>query len=192
MLRGNNPKKSAVLLICLALILAVTAGGTLALLQDREDPLQNLFTPSKVTTKVDETLDGSVKRTVRIQNTGTTDAWIRAAVVITWQDERGNVFGQAPQAGVDYTAWTPGTGWRLGNDDFFYYTRPVASGDFTGALIESISPVGNPPADGYFLNVEVIGSGIQHKPAQVFEEKWTSSGLTVSDADPNPMNWKLE
>lgn len=184
--------KSVALLVSLLLILTVTIGGTIAFLMDSDGPLQNLFNPSEVTTYVDETLDGATKKDVKIQNTGDTEAWIRVAVVVTWQDKDGNVYGQAPVAETNYTAWTPGKDWLAGDDDFYYYKYPIAAGATTAnALISSIAPVGNPPAEGYYLTVEIIGSGIQSKPANVFNTEWASSGLTVDDNNDDPMQWAL-
>ena len=183
--------KSAALLVSLLLLLTVTVGGTIAFLMDSDGPLDNLFNPSKVTTKVEETLSGNTKKDVYIKNTGDTDAWIRAAVVVTWQDAAGNVYGQAPVEGTNYDI-TWGTGWATGDDGFYYWTSPVkAETGVTGDLIETISPKGNPPADGYYLTVEIIGSGIQNKPAKVFHTEWASSGLTVNDAKDDPMQWTL-
>lgn len=183
--------KSTALLVSLLLLLTVTVGGTIAFLMDSYGPLNNLFNSSQVTTKVEETLSGNTKKDVYIQNTGDTDAWIRAAVVVTWQDADGNVYGQAPVEGTNYDI-TWGTGWETGDDGFYYWTSPVAAKTgVTGDLIETISPVGNPPADGYYLTVEIIGSGIQNKPANVFNTKWASSGLTVNDSNDDPMQWTL-
>ena len=183
--------KSIALLVSLLLIATVTVGGTIAFLMDSDGPLHNLFNPSEVTTEVKETVSGTTKSDVYIQNTGDTDAWIRAAVVVTWQDEAGNVYGQKPVAGTDYTI-TWGTGWEPGTDGFYYRTSPVAAKTgVTGDLIESISPVdGKAPAD-YYLTVEIIGSGIQNKPAKVFNDEWASSGLKVNDNDTDPMQWTL-
>ena len=183
--------KSAALLVSLLLLLTVTVGGTIAFLMDSDGPLNNLFTPSQVTTKVEETLSGGIKQDVYIKNTGDTDAWIRAAVVVTWQDADGNVYGQAPVEGTDYVI-TWGTGWAPRDDGFYYWTSPVkAETGVTGDLIETISPTGDPPADGYYLTVEIIGSGIQNKPAKVFNTEWASSGLRVNDANDDPMQWTL-
>lgn len=190
--KSRRTRKSAALLVSLLLLLTVTIGGTIAFLMDSDGPLHNLFNPSQVTTKVEETLSGGTKEKVYIQNTGDTDAWIRVAVVVTWQDEEGNVYGQTPKAGTNYTAWNPGTDWVLGMDGFYYYKKPVASGLSTGVLIDSIAPIGNPPADGYYLTVEIIGSGIQNKPASVFDTEWSSSGLTVDDSNDDPKQWILK
>lgn len=171
--------KSAALLVSLLLLLTVTVGGTIAFLMDSDGPLNNLFNPSQVTTKVEETLSGNTKEDVYITNTGDTDAWIRAAVVITWQDSEGNVYGQAPVKGTDYTI-TWGNEWLSGKDGFYYWPNPVvANGGKTGNLIASCTAnrtvtVGETT---YYLTVEIIGSGIQSKPISVFYAEWAESSM---------------
>lgn len=193
--------KSAALLVSLLLLLTVTVGGTIAFLMDTDGPLHNQFNPSKVTTKVEETLSGKIKKDVYIKNTGDTDAWIRAAVVVTWQDADGNVYGQLPVKDDDYEMKlnvVNKNGWLLGNDGFYYWYEPVtANGGQTGILIDSCESkntltVGTgDDAVTYYLTVEIIGSGIQNKPAKVFNTEWASSGLKVNDADDDPMQWTL-
>ena len=171
--------KSIALLASLLLIIGVTVGGTIAFLMDTVGPLQNLFTPSQVTTEVEETLDGTTKSDVYIKNTGNTEAWIRAAVVVTWKNANGDVYGKAPVLNTDYEI-TWGTGWVTGADGFYYWKSPVAAdGGVTGDLIESCTSKNLAP-EGYYLTVEIIGSGIQSKPARVFNTEWASSGLAVN------------
>ena len=175
--RKRTAKASAVL-IAMLLLGCLAVGGTVAFLMDTDGPLKNLFQPSQVITEVDETLSGNTKSNVRIRNSGNTDAWIRAAVVVTWQDKDGKVYGKAPVENTDYEIeW--GTGWLKGADGFYYWKDPVASGGETGDLIESCTSKGTPP-NGYYLTVEIIGSGIQSKPVWVFNTEWASSGLTAN------------
>ena len=195
MYRGKHHKrshrrsgKSVALLVSLLLIIGVIAAGTSAFLLDSAGPLHNIFNPSEITTTVVEELDGTTKKNITIKNTGDTEAWIRAAVVITWQDKNGNVYGQFPVAGTDYTISynesaqkTPEGKWLKGQDGFWYWSNPVASQNNTGVLITSCTPNVIPPADGYYLTVEIIGSAIQSKPSNVFNTEWASSGLKVSD-----------
>lgn len=197
MKRKKQTVKPSALLVSLLLLLTVTVGGTLAFLLDSSGPITNVFTPSQVTTKVDESFNGSVKSNVRIRNTGDTAAWIRAAVVITWQDADGNVYGKAPVANEDYTiSYDLVSGWEKGDDGFYYWTKPVAAtsegeASYTGILISQCKPFEDKVPEGYYLTVEILGSGIQSKPADAFETAWTSSGLKVDTADEDPMNWKL-
>lgn len=179
--------KSAALLVSLLLLLTVTVGGTIAFLMDSDGPLHNLFNPSKVTTYVDETVSGNTKSNVSIKNTGDTTAWIRAAIVVTWQDAEGNVYGQLPVEGTDYSMKlnvVDKDGWLKGDDGFYYWYLPVksqkedANDCNTGVLIDECTYKENAP-EGYALTVEIIGSGIQSVPETVFNTEWESSGLQV-------------
>lgn len=177
--KKRRMKKSVALAVSLVLLLVFGVGGTLAFLVDETRPLKNLFTPSQVKTEVTETLDGSTKSNVKVKNTGNTTAWIRAAVVITWQDAEGNVYGALPVEGTDYSISYNKTGWLTGADGFYYYTNPVESQAETDVLIKSCTYTANAP-EGYSLCVEIVCGGIQYKPASVFTDNWSSSGLTVS------------
>lgn len=201
MKRKKQTVKPSALLVSLLLLLTVTIGGTLAFLLDSSDPITNVFTPSKVTTEVEEEFDGKVKKNVKIQNTGDTEAWIRAAVVITWQDKDSNVYGQAPKpcetancdhanCGCDYViTWNiaeqtnPAGQWVLAADGFYYWNRPVAGGASTGFLIEECKPLRELKVGDttYYLTVEILGSGIQSVPASVVTTEWSSGVSGVTD-----------
>ena len=172
-LKKGTTKKAAVLLAAQVLAIVAVVGATVAFLVVKSDEIVNLFTPSEVTCKVEETLSGTIKSNVYIQNTGDTEAYIRAAVIVTWQDANGNVYGQKPVKDVDYTiVFATNTGWIEGTDGFYYYTKIVApddkdddtKADQTGVLIETCTSKETSPAIGYYLNVEIIASAIQSKP----------------------------
>lgn len=206
MKKKTNHRKFAALLVSLCLLLTTALAGTIAFLVAGSETVVNTFEPSEVTCKVEETITNNVKSNVTVKNTGDTDAWIRASVVVTWQDEKGNVYGQAPVANTDYTITynvSKNIGkdvWVKGTDGFYYWTSPVPAVDdpetkevdetLTGVLITSCSYNANAP-EGYHLAVEIIGSGIQSKPASVFNTEWASSGLKVNDSNTDPMQWTL-
>lgn len=194
-------KKSLAMLVSLILVLCVTVGGTLAFLIDITEPVENTFTPSKVTTTVEEDIDNGVKTNVKITNTGDTAAYIRAAVVVTWQDANGNVYGMAPKActatncdhtacGKDYAiAYDLANGWKLAKDGFYYWKYPVSGSKVennqtvyssTGVLITSCKPISGAAPQNYALAVEIIGSGIQSVPTSVVTTEW-SSGVSSVD-----------
>lgn len=179
---GKQKRKAVALLVCLTLAATVTVGGTLAFLVTKTDSIINIFTPAKVTVTVEEKFDNA-KENVQIKNIGTTDAWIRAAVVITWKDADGNLYGVPPVENTDYTIeWSLNTGWVEGNDGYYYWTKPVAPNQLTGILITKCEYKENQAPAGYYLNVDVVASGLQSKPNSVFNDKWsTSSGLTASN-----------
>ena len=190
--------KSKAMLVSLLLIIGITVGGTLAYIVADSGPVKNTFTPSEVTTPVDEDVSNGVKTSVRIKNTGDTTAYIRTAVVITWQDKNGNILGEKPVEDTDYdidyaNVVEPGANrWIKGADGFYYWTSPVLSEDetstncMTGVLINSCEAkqtktIGTgADAVTYSLAVEIIGSGIQSVPASVVVEEWSSGVSSVS------------
>lgn len=190
--------KSKAMLVSLLLIIGITVGGTLAYIVADSGPVKNTFTPSEVTTTVDEDVSNGVKTSVRIKNTGDTTAYIRTAVVITWQDKNGNILGEKPVEDTDYdidyaNVVEPGANrWIKGADGFYYWTSPVLSENetstncMTGVLINSCKAkqtktIGTgADAVTYSLAVEIIGSGIQSVPASVVVEEWSSGVSSVS------------
>ncbi len=173
-------KKTILLLVSAVLVLTAAVGTTLAYLIAGAGPVTNTFTPTKITTEVKEDIENGVKNNVRIQNTGTTDAYIRAAVIVTWQDVQGNVYGQKPVDGEDYSIiwWNEGED-NQNNDDwfekdgFYYHKKTVAAGGETSVLFTACSPIRTAPDDRYSLNVEILGSGIQSQPSTAVAEAWT-------------------
>lgn len=177
-------KNAAMLIPALALLLTLSVGGTVAFLVAKGNPVRNEFTPSAVSCQVVEgTFNGDTKADVAVQNTGDTEAYIRAAIVVTWKAaEGGNIYAVKPKENVDYTITLNDTDWVLGSDGFYYHKKPVAAGKETQVLIETCSPVGGKVPAGYGLNVEIIGSAIQSVPDSVVTSVW-SSGVRGVTAD---------
>ena len=175
--RQRRNHKGLMALVALVLIICCTAGGTVAWLATSSGPVTNTFTPSKVTTAVNETFKDGVKSDVKIQNTGNTDAYIRATYVVNWAKDGADgtngttntVYAGKPTAGTDYIIDLNTTDWFLGSDGFYYYEKIVApygtsdDKDKTKPLINSCTEVeGRTPA-GYHLQVTILADGIQAK-----------------------------
>lgn len=158
----NMKKKSLLMLATMVLLLTFAVGSTIAYLATHTTPVTNTFTPTDITTTVTENFDGNVKNTVKIKNDGNTDAYIRAAVVVTWQNNKGEVLATKPVKETDYQiTWTK-DGWTdLQSDGFYYYNSKVAPGRSTGVLFTDCKPLKTAPEEGYTLHVEIIGQGIQ-------------------------------
>lgn len=140
--------------------LAITAiGGSLAWLQDQTVATQNTLAPGQVPNEIEEELDGQVKNHVTIQNLGSVDAYIRAALVVSWVDEGGNVTSTLPVPGEDFTWEITKSGWKLGADGYYYHLSPVAPGDSTGELFTACEPLVQ--KKGLTLSVEILGQSIQ-------------------------------
>lgn len=163
--------KSFAVLACVAVLLTGFVGSSLAWLMDGTEPVVNEFTPGKVSTSIKEQMNGNTKSNVSFTNTGNVPAYIRAKLVITWQDGSGNVYGQAPVQGSDYTMSELGSGWDLQNG-YYYYTTVVQPGGATDVLFSSITQKGENPAEDYTLHVEVLAESIQAEPVKAVLEAW--------------------
>ena len=174
--------KKPVALVAILVLLCCAVAGTVAYLVTSTGPVTNTFTPASVTTQVEETFDGTTKSDVQIKNTGNIDAYIRAAVIVNWADAQGNVYGEKPVEGTDYTisynktVQADGGQWIEGSDGYWYYTKPVAPStednpQYTGVLIKSCEPAGQAPA-GYALQVTILADGIQSVPADAVQQAW--------------------
>ena len=163
--------KKPVALVALLVLLCCTVAGTLAYLVTNTDPVTNTFTPAHVSTAVDETFKNGVKSDVKIQNTGNIDAYIRAAVIINWADENGNV-SATPVKATDYTiTWTK-EGW-VEHNGYYYYTAPVAAGALTGELFTDCKLAEKvTPPEGYNLQVTILADGIQAEPIDAVKQAW--------------------
>ncbi len=174
-------KKSIIIFACLIIVITATVTTTVAVLIDESTVWRNTFYPNDINTEIEETLSGSVKSNVKIKNTGTTDAFIRANIVVSWKNEAGKVYGTAPTEGIDYTISIDLTnGWKQATDGFYYYTDAVKPNTSTGVLVTSCSPVAGKAPNGYKLTVEILGSGVQSKPARVAITEWSSGVASVN------------
>lgn len=173
-------KKTILMLVSLVVLLAAVVGTTIAYLVASDDPITNTFTPTSVPVDIPEDTKTGVKKEVKVKNKGTTDAYIRAMVVITWKDKDGNIYAGLPVEGTDYKiTWTKKDWVKFG--EYYYYTKSVPADGVTGVLFTDCKPIEETaPADGYSLSVEIIAQSIQAKPDNAIQEAW---GVTISDGN---------
>ncbi len=149
--------KGITALIAVVLVLTMVIGVTVAFLSTKTDPVENKFTPSKVSVEVEEEFDGTVKSNVNVKNTGDIAAYVRVRLVTYRVNDAGDVIGGTAKI----PAFTPGSGW-VKNGDYYYYTSPVNPGASPAvALIESITLQSYNDADGGKQVIEVLAEGIQ-------------------------------
>lgn len=191
-----------------AVLLVSIAGGTLAWF-GQTDGVTNIFTSGSVKPQIDETFDTgyTVKQDVKVQNTGTMPAYLRASVAVYWLDEDGNQLWDAPVLGNDYSIdWNVATSdtpdapaapdapnapdaaadgqWLQGDDGFYYWSMPVDKKQSTGVLITKASQIGGTPADGKRLVVDIASQALQAEGTakNAFNEVWSkSSGLVAGE-----------
>ena len=178
-------RKAPVALVAILVLLCCAVAGTVAFLVTKTDSVVNTFTPSKVTTYVEEEFNGQTKSNFKIQNTGDIDAYIRVAVIVNWADDKGNVSG-TPVKDSDYvmdlnidTGTTTNAPWFKGSDGYYYCKTAVKSVKqdtkdcYTPVLIKScIKATGAQAPAGYDLQVTILADGIQSKPDKVVKEVW--------------------
>lgn len=165
--KANGKKKVSVVAICLLLTVVLTVGGTLAYLFTSTGSVTNTFTPAKTDIEVEEpNWNGLVKSDVTIKNTGDIKAFIRAKIVVNWQNSTNII----PAADTDYEWDINTTGDENGKwvkiGDFYYYNKPIDPGFETGVLIENAAqaveaPIGYKAVDGYKLHIEVLAQSVQ-------------------------------
>lgn len=171
---NNKPRirmnKLAILFIAVVMLIGAVVGSTVAFLVTKTAPVENKFTYASVSCTVSESFNGTTKEKVQIQNTGTTDAYIRATYVVTWRDMSGNVVPSVPK-GYSYSLTeNPDGKWKkIG--DYFYYPTPVEQKSSTlGSLLTCT--VTHPDNPEYVLNVEILASAIQSTPENAVTEAW--------------------
>lgn len=181
--RKQERRVSALALVCI--ICCLVSGLTLAYLVTSTEALVNIFgTPSFDTSITesfgDDTSGVKTKENVKITNTGDVDAYVRETVVVTWVNDKGEVYSKIPAEGTDYTiTWTTeGTAWEKGKDGYWYYTTPLAPGADTAVLFTDCRPVEGKTPEGYYLTVEILSQSIQAEPADAVIDAW---GVTVSN-----------
>ena len=168
--------RATVLLMAILMLIGVVAGSTVAYLIAQTDDVANTFEYGKVSCRVEEKFDKKEKKDVQIQNTGNVNAYIRATVVVNWLDKDNNIVASVP-AGYTYNL-TVNTGvnskWVEGKGGYYYYTSPVAPGDFTEGSLLTCTVTYPPDLTNpeYTLSVEILATAVQSEPASAVTEAW--------------------
>lgn len=164
-------RKLRVTLVTIAVLTMIAISVTvIAKYLNSSNQLENGFTPGvydtpTVSDTVKEDTDGIFYKSNVVITVGSHDypVFVRADLVITWQNDAGEVYGQPPVPEKDYTIEYNDTDWTLGTDGYYYYNEAVQSGDSTKPLIrenQKLKQTGKAP-DGYTMHVEVIAETIQ-------------------------------
>ena len=170
---GIRMNRTAVLLIAVILLISTAVGSTVAFLATKTEPVENSFEYADVSCEVMQDRDTDGSSIVKVKNTGTISAYIRAAVVANWIDADGNIAASVPE-GYSYELTCSSGSWAQGKDGFFYYLLPVAPGALTeGSLLTCT--VACPEDPEYTLSVEVLTEAIQSTPASAMNEAWSAA-----------------
>lgn len=167
-------KKALAFLVLTAILALTIVGATLAFIITYTDSLTNVFTPATVEVSIE---NGTIK------NTGDAEAYVRAAVVVTWEStsSTNTINATAPKEGADYdyTVTYDTADWNVGSDGFYYYLAPLAA----GTSVKSMPAVTDTATtlEGYKLSVEILADVIQSTPAEAVTSSWNA--VSAVDAD---------
>ena len=153
--RRFNPRFVG-LVLSLALLISGAIGGTVAYLITETGNVANTFEPAGVPITVsDKMIENDTEKTdVKVTNNGNVDAYIRIALVATWQDKDGIVYPGTPAIDpIVKTDWVK-------NGNYYYYTKSVAPDKQTTAAFDDI-PVPSGAPEGCHLVIDVLAESIQ-------------------------------
>lgn len=170
----KNLKKILLALLAVSIIAAI--GATAAYMFKTSDKAQNNFVPAKVTCKVEEVFDeaAGIKKSVKAQNTGNIDAYLRVRLVSYWVDDNGDIVGKPSEIPTpEYNT----AAWDYDEKNFTYYCKtPIAPNGLTPELLANdaqivlqTSTLDDKPV---YQVVEVIAEAIQANPKTAAEEAW--------------------
>lgn len=168
----------SVLFLSLLLIIFVAVGGTLAYLFTQTDPIENEFTPAKVSCVVDEDFDAEsgLKNNVNVTNTGDIPAYLRVKLVTYRVNDAGQRIGGL----ATIPSFVLGAGWKhIG--DYFYYGSPVEPG-----LQPSVALIG---ASGITLESAYADADGGRQVIEVMAEAIQADGLDTSGNTPTQLAW---
>lgn len=150
--RRRKLNKYFLVTLSLVLLLGVAGGATLAYIIAEGGTVENGFTPGEVKCSVNEVYE--------ITNDGNVDAYIRAAVVVNWENTAGEIRGISPKEGTDYTLALDSAWKKIG--DYYYYQKVVpfeGTDEKTSPVVTVTQKTAAP--DGFELVVEVLAEAIQ-------------------------------
>lgn len=158
-------KRLITIVTALVLLGLVLCGTVISYMFHISEQKNNLFTPAKVSCEVSEAFDGVEKSSIKVENTGNIDAYLRVRLVSYWVDGDGNIVAK-PSKKLTFTI---ANGWKAGLDDTYYYISPIKPEDKTPNLLAEGEKIVLEQEDGYSQVVEVFAEAIQSKPTTAVE-----------------------
>lgn len=179
-------KKKLALALALAVCVLAAVGATLAYFTARYRTT-NVITTGTISITINETeLNGdneevdyvnpksgimpgmTVSKIVRVANTGTAEAWLRAAVQITITGADGNPLPTELTVGGEkkpVVSFTPGKNWELREDGYYYYSDKLAPAAESDPLFESLrfAPEMGNEYQGCSVSVVITSEAVQTK-----------------------------
>ena len=190
----NKNKSILISILLVAVAVSALVIGVIAYMYRQSPELENVFVPANVTCTVRETFENNAKTSVKVENTGDIEVYIRLRVVAYWQDSKGNIVAKtSPTLKFDGEWGYNSTDWIYDKaNQTFYHKKPVAVDGLTAELIPasksiSLEPISTPDSNGIIFTynpvITFVAEAIQSLPkdADGAVSKW---GVTL-DANGN-------
>lgn len=173
--KGWHSGKPATLLVSLLLIFGVVACGTISYIFVSSVLLNNSLKVVSVSSAVVETFNGTTKSNAKIKNMGDIDAWIRVAIVPTWEVYENNLYKAVNESAnlSDLNISINTSNWFEKNG-FYYCKTKIAPNESTPVLINSASVKTSSVGylAGYQMNLQILCEAIQAAPDATAAEAW--------------------
>ena len=130
----------------------------------------------------DEANNPSVKSDVRFQNTGLSDAFMRAAIVGYWVNSAGDVVANWEEGDGEgeFTNLDSSTNW-FKKDGYYYHKNKVDVGAYTSVLFSSYTLKKDPPVVGASLELNIVVQAVQEGASVPWEGISVSNGTLISN-----------
>lgn len=129
--------------------------------------------------QIKENFQNYVKTNVTVFNTKRSTAYVRATVVANWESESGKIIAPFSTSNINFNVGA-GSNWVLGDDGYYYYTKPVVGFTYTDPLISSFSDTStaaelNFKLRKYRLVWRIIAQGVEFDQEKHYVgEAWSS------------------
>ena len=166
-------KKAITVIASVLILISVSVGATVAYLIAKTPSIENSLQTATVSCAVQGDTSAELKSNITIKNTGNTDAYLRAKILVVWQADNGVINANTPVEGTDYALTIGSTNWLLGSDGYYYYRSSVAPDSASETLISATTLLSERP-EGYSLSVQIYASAIQSNPQSAVAQVWNA------------------
>ena len=167
--------KNKLLIIVTLILISSALVGTIAYLFDYYGKV-NGFELGVVKTEIVEDLNsGSGERSnISIKNIGNVQNYIRASVLLYFENNNGEIISVEPVEGKDYSIeYFTSNNQELSTDGYYYYKIPVNPNETTDVLIENFK-IATQYEDKKLI-LDIVTQAIQAEPITAVEDAWAVS-----------------
>ena len=152
----KNKKSFLSIILVVVLFVAAISGSASAYMKTRTPFVENEIVPATVSCEVTEVFENNEKTSIKVENTGNTDAYIRVCIVsyavniVDGVEKPVADYTEAPEVQFDEAKW------KKGANNIYYYTEKVAPHETVELLEEGEKILLEVTDEGNKMVVEVF------------------------------------